>query len=122
MAKLTTTVAILASSLLSLTSANTIQMNIARNEVAQRSQLERRQLFNRGLDKRANTVQVELGNAVTAGLYFANISVGTPAQHLMVQIDTGSSDVWVPANTAPVCAESASQGGGCDGGSCKFQY
>ncbi|EPE27429.1 Acid protease [Glarea lozoyensis ATCC 20868] len=102
--------------LLPLISASTFQLSIARSPTAHLAQLERRQLQNRGLDKR-DTVQVSLTNALTQGLYFANISVGTPAQQLMVQIDTGSSDVWVPASGASVCSEPASQGGGCDGGS-----
>ena len=38
---------------------------------------------------------VTLGNAVGYGLYYVNASVGTPGQAVALQIDTGSSDVWV---------------------------
>jgi hypothetical protein len=38
---------------------------------------------------------VTLGNAVSQGLYYVNASVGTPKQNIALQIDTGSSDVWV---------------------------
>ncbi|RDL31190.1 Acid protease [Venustampulla echinocandica] len=103
------------------TSANTIQMDIARDPAAQAAQLQNRSLLKRRLRARAeDTITAELGNDMSQGLYFANVSVGTPPQNLQVQIDTGSSDMWVPASTASVCRTSASEGGGCDGGS--FNY
>ncbi|KAH8816399.1 aspartic peptidase domain-containing protein [Xylogone sp. PMI_703] len=67
------------------------------------------------LVRRADTVQATLQNAEQAGLYAANISVGTPAQNLIVQLDTGSSDLWVPASTASICTNTRQ--GGCPGGS-----
>ncbi|KAL1966350.1 hypothetical protein VTN77DRAFT_4492 [Rasamsonia byssochlamydoides] len=44
---------------------------------------------------RRNTVNVVVNNAVFQGLYFVNATVGTPPQPVQLQIDTGSSDVWV---------------------------
>lgn len=35
-------------------------------------------------------------------LYYGEIRVGTPAQSLTVQVDTGSADLWIPAN-CPKC-------------------
>lgn len=51
----------------------------------------------RSLSKRASgsgTLPVALANEETD--YLVNIEVGTPPQKLQVQIDTGSSDLWVP--------------------------
>lgn len=44
--------------------------------------------------------------------YLVNITVGTPAQKLAVTLDTGSSDLWIPASSASLC-----QKGQCDFGS-----
>lgn len=35
-------------------------------------------------------------------LYYGEVRVGTPSQSLTVQVDTGSADLWVPAN-CPNC-------------------
>jgi hypothetical protein len=100
---------------LPLVSADTLLWGISKNTDAQEAQLARRSLELQG---RADTVNVGLGNAVQAGLYFANISVGSPGQPLQVQIDTGSSDLWVPSAQAVMCQSRR----GCAGGTCKPSF
>lgn len=102
--------------LFTTTAFATISFPISHNPAVRDAQLHRRSLILKG--RQANTVLADLGNAQNAGLYYANITVGTPAQALMVQIDTGSSDVWVPYSNAPVCVNPREEG--CAGGSCKL--
>lgn len=94
-----------------------VSFPIAQNPAVRSAQLEQRSLVLRGLKSRqsSDTVLADLGNALNAGLYYANISVGTPFQDLMVQIDTGSSDTWVPYAGARICT--SQREGGCPGGS-----
>ncbi|KAK9367630.1 aspartic peptidase domain-containing protein [Lipomyces kononenkoae] len=40
-------------------------------------------------------------------LYYANVSVGTPGQKLRLQIDTGSSDIWVQSAQNKFCQQSS---------------
>lgn len=63
------------------------------------------------LRRRAGPLSVTLGNA--AVLYYANVTVGTPGQLLQLQVDTGSSDVWMTAASASFCRQSRYN---CEGG------
>ena len=70
----------------------------------------------------SSTVTESLTNNVTGGLYAASITVGTPPQKLTLQIDTGSSDVWVPVAGSDICDAPAAEDGGCPGGTCEFPH
>jgi len=69
------------------------------------------------LSKRVSTLPVTLGNAVTNGLYYVNASVGTPPQTVQLQVDTGSSDVWMFGPRS--CDTNTSR---CLGGGCKWAF
>ncbi|KAG9232775.1 aspartic proteinase precursor [Amylocarpus encephaloides] len=58
------------------------------------------------LRKRANTAQAILDNELT--LYFANATLGTPAQTQRLHIDTGSSDLWVNTPNSKLCESNGS--------------
>lgn len=55
-----------------------------------------------------------LDNDYIDGLFWVNATVGTPGQQVQLQIDTGSSDIWVFG--ASSCAESSTS---CLGGFCE---
>lgn len=59
--------------------------------------------------RRRGTVQETLDNLET--LYFANASLGTPAQALRLHIDTGSSDLWANAANSRLCSNRGNQCG-----------
>lgn len=68
------------------------------------------------LRKRANTYEEVITNDLTVGGYFAACAMGTPYQNLTLQLDTGSSDIWVPDSTAQACQDSKSNPQGCSFG------
>jgi len=71
----------------------------------------------RGLDKRAGTLGTDIYEVLTwseGGAYYLNISVGTPPQYQVVQLDTGSSDLYLDASTASACHETGPHS--CQGG------
>lgn len=51
--------------------------------------------------RKRDTLTVALDNEET--LYFANVSIGTPAQNLRLHLDTGSSDLWVNVDSSALC-------------------
>ena len=53
--------------------------------------------------RKRQTVAATLDNELT--LYYANISLGSPAQDLQVSVDTGSSDLWVNSANSPICSK-----------------
>ncbi|KAI1502493.1 mitochondrial elongation factor g 1-like protein [Biscogniauxia marginata] len=68
------------------------------------------------LSRRADgTVEEVITNEKNRGGYFASCSVGTPAQNLTLQLDTGSSDIWVPSSSANVCASESIDSSGTQG-------
>lgn len=73
----------------------------------------------RDLSRRATTVNGVLSNQQVQGGYFLNVEVGTPPQNITLQLDTGSSDVWVPASSAAICTEVSQRNPGCTFGSCQ---
>ncbi|OGM43157.1 hypothetical protein ABOM_008875 [Aspergillus bombycis] len=61
-----------------LGSPNVVKMGLSRRQTASNN----------------GSFSVELGNFIPAGLYYVNVSIGTPAQVVQLQLDTASSDVW----------------------------
>ncbi|EKG19258.1 Peptidase A1 [Macrophomina phaseolina MS6] len=77
-----------------------VGVDIQRREVANpvaRDQARRRR-------RKRDTIQATLDNEET--LYFANASLGTPAQSLRLHLDTGSSDLWVNSDSSSLCSNS----------------
>jgi hypothetical protein len=73
----------------------------------------------RDLGRRAATINGVLSNQQIQGGYFLNVEVGTPPQNITLQLDTGSSDVWVPSSDADICTQVSQRNPGCTFGSCK---
>lgn len=78
------------------TESRVVQHDIQRRDIKMNPRTRDR------LRKRAtNTITESLDNEET--LYFANVTMGTPAQTLRLHIDTGSSDLWVNVADSTWC-------------------
>jgi len=70
--------------------------------------LQKRELSANGvtenrLRRRAKSVGAVLYNAQSNLLYLVNATVGTPPQQFSLQLDTGSSDIWVSTCFCSLC-------------------
>jgi len=83
--------------------------------------IERRQLRPKLAKRAGGTFEEVITNEVSNGGYFTSCQVGTPGQAMTLQLDTGSSDIWVPSKRAAVCSKrgGSSSTSGCSFGSCK---
>ncbi|KAK9779781.1 putative Aspartic peptidase domain-containing protein [Seiridium cardinale] len=97
--------------------------SVAQAQVVQWDIQKRQSQPKEGIVKRAASTYSEvITNEETRGGYFATVAIGTPSQNLTLQLDTGSSDIWVPSSSASVCetsgrASSSSSSSGCTFGS-----
>ncbi|RYP62013.1 hypothetical protein DL770_009663 [Monosporascus sp. CRB-9-2] len=92
---------ILCSLLASSINAQVVQWDIARRE-------------RRGLEldtRQARSIEEVIINDKLNGGYFATCKIGTPGQDVTLQLDTGSSDIWVPASSSAICTKSSSSRG-----------
>ncbi|KAK7962515.1 aspartic-type endopeptidase OPSB [Apiospora aurea] len=46
-----------------------------------------------------------ISNNITAQRYYADVTIGTPPQHITLTVDTGSSDTWVVDKSTDGCEE-----------------
>lgn len=57
----------------------------------------------RRLRRRQGTPEAPIYNAQGNLLYLVNTTVGTPPQNIELQLDTGSSDIWIPTSSSSIC-------------------
>ncbi|RYP61975.1 hypothetical protein DL769_007488 [Monosporascus sp. CRB-8-3] len=92
---------IICSLLVSFINAQVVQWDIARRERL-------------GLElgaRQARSIEEVITNDELNGGYFATCKIGTPGQDVTLQLDTGSSDIWVPASSSGICTKSGSSRG-----------
>ncbi|KAF2221305.1 aspartic peptidase domain-containing protein [Elsinoe ampelina] len=96
----------LASALISSTSAVSLQERSDALPKVFHASIERRHVSNplrrdRLRRRQSKVIEQVLDNEET--LYYANASLGTPAQSVRLHLDTGSSDMWVNTPDSEIC-------------------
>lgn len=66
---------------------------VVKMELNKRAQTTHANIEERDTSRQFSNIVIE--NKLVEGLYSVNASVGTPPQMVQLQVDTGSSDVWM---------------------------
>ena len=105
-----------------LTAAISPALALVKFPIARRNDLPANHMSRRHLERRGTITESLANNHTGSTLYLATVTVGTPGQTIALDIDTGSSDVYVIATNADECTEAALEAeyGGCFGGTCKY--
>jgi len=106
-------VAVVGAWLAGVAEAQVVQWEVERRQAEDDSSLSQ-------VRRRDTTFEAAISNRLDKGGYFINCQLGTPSQNLTLQLDTGSSDIWVPSSSAKIC--SSTSAGGCKLGSCKAPF
>lgn len=89
-------VAVLCLATVGLAADGFVKMNLHKDYVLHsKSMLARRQ---------TDTLEENITLAIEGSAYWLDLTIGTPPQKFKLQLDTGSSDLWVPAANATACS------------------
>lgn len=105
-----------------LTAAISPALALVKFPIARRNDLPANHMSRRHLERRGTITESLVNNHTSSVLYMATVTVGTPGQTIALDIDTGSSDVYVIATGADECTSGSveEQYGGCFGGTCTY--
>jgi hypothetical protein len=105
-----------------LTAAISPAFALVKFPIIRRNDLPANNINRRHLERRGTITESLLNNNTGGILYMATVTVGTPGQTIALDIDTGSSDVYVLATDADECTDPSVEDayGGCFGGTCTY--
>jgi hypothetical protein len=81
----------------SIASPKVVSFDLTKREIIGDSLVENK------LRRRAKSVAATLYNAQSNLLYLVNATIGSPGQQFSLQLDTGSSDIWIPSAGSSAC-------------------
>lgn len=95
-------IAYLLTNVLAASPPKTTKHKFSKHLVPKKDLVERNPSFRAVYKRQTNTINADITNFET--LYMINVTIGTPGQEIGLQLDTGSSDLWVPAQNSTICS------------------